>query len=147
MALKRINKELQVLNDDPPENCNAQPAGDDIFNWQGTINGPADSPYDGGVFFLEIIFPKDYPFKPPKVKFQTKIYHCNIDDKGGICLPMLKDEWSPALTISTVLTAMCELLQKPNLSSPLRTEIAKQYQDDRAAHDAMAKEWTARFAQ
>ena len=60
----------------------------------------SDSPYAGGVFFLSIAFPTDYPFKPPKVSFTTKIYHPNINGNGSICLDILRDQWSPALTIS-----------------------------------------------
>jgi ubiquitin-conjugating enzyme E2 D/E len=93
MAAKRINKELQDLGRDPPSNCSAGPVGDDMFTWQATIMGPSDSPYQGGVFFLTIKFPTDYPFKPPKVMFQTKIYHPNINSNGGICLDILKDQW------------------------------------------------------
>lgn len=62
--------------------------------------GPGDSPYSGGVFFLAIQFPTDYPFKPPKVNFTTRIYHPNINSNGSICLDILRDQWSPALTIS-----------------------------------------------
>ena len=102
MALKRIQRELQELGRDPPANCSAGPVGDDLFHWQATIMGPDDSPYSGGVFFLDIHFPADYPFKPPKVSFTTRIYHCNINSNGGICLDILKDQWSPALTISKV---------------------------------------------
>ena len=71
----------------------------------------SDSPYSGGVFFLSITFPTDYPFKPPKVSYQTKIYHPNINANGSICLDILRDQWSPALTISkgtcTSLTQSC----------------------------------------
>ena len=66
--------------------------------------GPADSPYSGGVFFSLIHFPPDYPFKPPKVQFQTKLYHPNVNSQGSICLDILKEQWSPALTISKVRT-------------------------------------------
>jgi ubiquitin-conjugating enzyme E2 D/E len=106
MALKRIQRELQELGRDPPANCSAGPVGEDLFHWQATIMGPDDSPYSGGVFFLDIHFPADYPFKPPKVSFTTRIYHCNINSNGGICLDILKDQWSPALTISKVCTIL-----------------------------------------
>lgn len=64
------------------------------------INKQDNSPFAGGIFFLEILFPNDYPFKPPKVRFITKIYHPNINSHGNICLDILNTQWSPALTIS-----------------------------------------------
>jgi ubiquitin-conjugating enzyme E2 D/E len=97
-----------------------------------TIQGPPDSPYAGGVFFLDIHFSEDYPFKPPKVHqfsrcgarisdgwlvqvvFRSRIYHCNVNSKGEICLDILKDNWSPALTISKVLLSICSLLADCN---------------------------------
>ena len=102
MAAQRISKELKNLIADPPSNCSAGPVGDDIFHWQATLMGPKDSPYENGVFFLDINFPSDYPYKAPRVTFSTKIYHPNINSSGGICLDILKDQWSPALTISKV---------------------------------------------
>ena len=86
--------------------------------------GPDNSPYQGGIFYLKIDFPSDYPFKPPKVRFTTKIYHCNINATGGICLDILKDEWSPALTISQVLLSICSLMDDANPNDPLVSEIA-----------------------
>ena len=102
MALRRLQTELESLGRDPPPNCSAGKVGDDLFYWQATIVGPDDSPYSGGVFFLDIHFPVDYPFKPPKVSFTTKVYHMNISSTGGICLDILKDKWSPAITINKV---------------------------------------------
>jgi len=146
MALKRINKELTDLGRDPPSSCSAGPIGDDLFHWQATIMGPADSPYSSGVFFLSISFPTDYPFKPPKVNFTTRIYHPNINANGSICLDILRDQWSPALTISKVLLSICSMLTDPNPDDPLVPEIAHVYKTDRARYEAMAREWTRKYA-
>uniref|UniRef100_A0A8B9H7L4 E2 ubiquitin-conjugating enzyme n=1 Tax=Astyanax mexicanus TaxID=7994 RepID=A0A8B9H7L4_ASTMX len=99
-TIKNTLYTLQDLQRDPPAQCSAGPVGDDLFHWQATIMGPSDSPYQGGVFFLTIHFPTDYPFKPPKVAFTTKIYHPNINSNGSICLDILRSQWSPALTVS-----------------------------------------------
>uniref|UniRef100_A0A8C7IZJ7 UBC core domain-containing protein n=1 Tax=Oncorhynchus kisutch TaxID=8019 RepID=A0A8C7IZJ7_ONCKI len=113
-SAKRIQKELAEITLDPPPNCSAGPKGDNIYEWRSTILGPPGSVYEGGVFFLDIAFTPDYPFKPPKVTFRTRIYHCNINSQGVICLDILKDNWSPALTISKVLLSICSLLTDCN---------------------------------
>ncbi|KLO09854.1 ubiquitin-protein ligase [Schizopora paradoxa] len=147
MALKRINKELADLGRDPPSSCSAGPEDEtDMFSWQATIMGPGDSPYAGGVFFLRINFPTDYPFKPPKVSFITKIYHPNINNNGSICLDILKEQWSPALTVSKVLLSICSMLTDPNPDDPLVPEIAQLYKTDRQLYEKNAKEWTRKYA-
>ncbi|XP_077222440.1 ubiquitin-conjugating enzyme E2-17 kDa-like isoform X1 [Tasmannia lanceolata] len=146
MASKRIQKELQDLQRDPPTSCSAGPVGEDLFHWQATIMGPTDSPYAGGVFFVMIHFPPDYPFKPPKVNFQTKVYHPNINSNGSICLDILKEQWSPALTISKVLLSICSLLTDPNPDDPLVPEIAHAYKNQRTRYEEMARAWTQKYA-
>ncbi|KAJ1722083.1 hypothetical protein LPJ53_003452 [Coemansia erecta] len=145
-SAKRIQKELAEISLDPPSNCSAGPKGDNLYEWVSTIVGPGDSPYSGGVFFLDIHFPQEYPFKPPKIIFRTRIYHCNINSQGQICLDILKDNWSPALTISKVLLSICSLLTDPNPADPLVHSIAQQLINNRSEHDATAKEWTKRYA-
>jgi len=147
MALRRIQKEYKDLQKDPPSNCSAGPVSEsDMHNWKATLIGPDDSPYAGGMFFLNIHFPSDYPFKPPRMQFTTKIYHPNINNNGGICLDILKDQWSPALTISKVLLSVCSLLTDPNPDDPLVPEIANLYKKDRKKFNETAAEWTRRYA-
>ncbi len=147
MSLRRIRKELEEVQRDPPAGCSCGPVReDDIYNWEGVLMGPADSPYAGGIFKVGIQFPTDYPYKAPKVFFLTKIYHPNINSAGGICLDILKDQWSPALMISKVLLSILSLLTDPNPEDPLVPDIARQYKTNRVAYDMKAREWTMLYA-
>ena len=146
-ATNRILNELKEMKNDPPSNCNAGPISDDnIFLWEGNIIGPADSPYAGGLFKLEITFPKNYPFKPPKVKFNTPIYHPNINRYGNICLDTLTTNWSPALTILKVLLSISSLLTDPNPDDPLDKDIADIYLHDIEKFKLNARNYTIRYA-
>ena len=146
-SLKRIKRELDEFNKDPPEGCFAGPVDkNDMFRWQATIMGPPGSPYENGIFFLNVRFPSDYPFKPPKCIFTTRIYHPNIDRDGLITLDILWDQWSPALSISKVLYTIRSLLKNPNPDDPLVCEIALLFKNDRAKFDEIAKEWTKKYA-
>ncbi|KAK2953123.1 putative Ubiquitin-conjugating enzyme E2 5A [Blattamonas nauphoetae] len=146
-AIRRIQKELKDILQDPPVNCSAGPIKDnDLFHWQATIMGPSDSPFQGGIFKLSITFPNDYPFKPPHCKFETKVFHPNINANGSICLDILKDQWSPALTISKVLLSICSLLTDPNPDDPLAPEVAHIYKSDRRRYNQTALEWTQKYA-
>lgn len=147
MATKRILRELKDLEIDPPSNCSAGPADTaSVFRWKGHIVGPEDSPYAGGLFSLDIEFPTDYPFRPPRVVFATKVYHPNINAQGGICLDILKDQWTPALSIGKVLLSISSLLTDANPKDPLVPEIARQYESNRELFNTTAREWTLRYA-
>jgi len=140
-------KEINDIGKNPVALCSAGPiSDDDLYTWSASITGPSDCPYDGGVFFLEIKFPTDYPFKPPKVTFTTRIYHPNVNSNGSICLDLLRTQWSPALTVSKLLLSICSLLTDPNPDDPLVPDIAKLYKTDREKYNAVAKEWTRKYA-
>ena len=145
-TLSRLNKELEELTNNPPTNCSAGMVDEDIFQWQATILGPEGSPYEGGVFYLRINFPQDYPFKPPNVSFITKIYHCNINSSGSICLDILKEQWSPALTISKVLLSICSLMDDQNPQDPLVLDAANLYNENREKFIARAQAYTIQYA-
>jgi ubiquitin-protein ligase len=143
---KRIQKELIDITRNSPPGVTASPIVDALGKWNATITGPSGSPYEEGTFELKVEFPTEYPFKPPYIIFKTKIYHCNIDSKGRICLDILKDKWAPSLTISKVLLSIRSLLSDPNPSDPLVPSIAKLLIKNREKHDQRAREYTARNA-
>lgn len=145
-ALKRISREFHDFSKDPPANCSAGPLGDDLFHWQATVMGPSGSPYEGGVFFLDVLFAKDYPFKPLQLRFKTPIWHPNIGEDGEVGLDILDENWTPALTLAKVLLSVTALLADPDPRGALRLEAALEFQRARVEFDKKAREWTRRFA-
>ncbi|PKK65425.1 ubiquitin-conjugating enzyme [Rhizophagus irregularis] len=145
MALKAINGYCRGLLNDPPPGISGNPVEDDLFHWKAIIIGPPDSPYEGGVFHLDIHFTEDFPFKPPRVRFITKIYHPNIDSNGHIDLDILKYNWSPALSTSNLLLSICSFLTDPNPDCG-STEISNLYKNDRHRYEAIVRKWTRKYA-
>ena len=124
-----------------------------MFNWEAFITGPEESPYEGGYFNLEIKFYRDFPFKPPQIYFQTKIYHPNFNyGSGQICccaLSFLKTEWSPDITVVQILESIRGLLANPNLDRVCglgNEEAAELYRNDNYEFKLIAKEWTEKYA-
>jgi len=144
---KRIIKETERLVNDPAPGISAAPKEDNLRYFDVTITGPDGSAFEGGIFRLELFLPEEYPMNPPKVRFLTKIYHPNIDKLGRICLDILKDKWSPALQIRTVLLSIQALLSSPNPDDPLATDVAKHYKDNEKDAQKVSQEWTRMYAQ
>uniref|UniRef100_A0A6T6GPZ5 E2 ubiquitin-conjugating enzyme n=1 Tax=Craspedostauros australis TaxID=1486917 RepID=A0A6T6GPZ5_9STRA len=148
-ASGRLAKEVDVVGkDDKTSGVKAVPYdGSNLSHLKGTINGPVGTCYEGGVFEIDIVIPKQYPFEPPKMKFLTKIWHPNISSQtGAICLDILKDQWSPALTIKTALLSLQALMCSPEPADPQDAEVAKMYTSDRKKFDSTAKFWTESYA-
>ncbi|KAI9789792.1 MAG: hypothetical protein M1833_002262 [Piccolia ochrophora] len=147
---KRISKELADVTQNPPEGVKAHLIDEsDLFRWQITMEGPDDSPYSGGRFKLLLVLPIEYPFKPPALNFQTKIYHPNVtnDDKGSMCLGMLRtDEWKPSSKIAGVLRTARNLLVEPNPDDAVEPGIGELYKSNRKEFDKITKDWVKQYA-
>uniref|UniRef100_A0A7S0B6I3 UBC core domain-containing protein n=1 Tax=Pyrodinium bahamense TaxID=73915 RepID=A0A7S0B6I3_9DINO len=124
-AVRRLLSELRQVASQAAEGVHVFPAPDDLKLWRALIEGPPDSPFHGGVFALSVVIPDDYPFKPPKIAFETPVYHCNVSDSGQICLDILQDKWNPSLSVSKCLEAVRIMLQNPDTDNSLRQWIAE----------------------
>ena len=139
---------MQMLRSDDSVRTQIGPVSlRDDGSLSAVIVGPPDTPYAGGQFLLRVEFPDDYPFCPPKVRFVTPCFHCNIDpEHGAVCLDILKTDWSPALTITAVLLSVAALLADPNPDDPLAQSVADIMLRDRDAYWHTASVWTQRHA-
>ncbi|XP_058224603.1 ubiquitin-conjugating enzyme E2 11-like isoform X5 [Rhododendron vialii] len=147
LASIRILNELKLLRKDRLMNCSADRVSENIFHWKARIMGDPDSPYAGGEFLVDIHFPLNYPFVPPKVAFETKVFHPNIDITGDIYLGILEQwNWSPAVTMTEVLRSICTLLRNPDPAYFFVPKIAEMYNTERSKYEKTARSWTLMYA-
>ena len=145
--IKLLKKELKKLEIDPIDEVAISLVADNIKHWRGLLNGPVGSPYEDGTFTLEILFPSDYPTKPPKVTMKTPIYHMNINQKGLICLDILANNWrGRKSSVRDVLTELVAILHKPLPTAELMSELVVLYSENQAKYEANARECTRMFA-
>ncbi len=146
MAQRKLTKELKDIETTHPEGITAELVANDLFHWHACIIGPKGTPYEDGKFIVDMKFPFDYPFKPPKCSFETKVYHPNIGSKGEICLDVLSKSWTPVQNATKVLLNLYYLLSTPDPDDALSAEVAAEYKENRAAFTQKAKEWTETYA-
>lgn len=137
-----------LLQSSPTPFVSLAPIEDDLFDLLGSVEGPPGSPYQGGIFYVRITIPYDFPWVPPECRFLTKIYHPNIDPRGKICLDVLEQEnWRFELMyLESLLLSICSLLDEPGVEDPLVPEIASLYLNDKAAYDEIARDYTRKYA-
>jgi ubiquitin-conjugating enzyme E2 C len=121
---RRLQTELMSLMTSSDAGISAFPDGDNIFSWVGTIEGAKGTVYENLKYSLTLSFANEYPYKAPVVKFSTPCFHPNVDQFGNICLDILKEQWSPAYNVRTILLSIQSLLGEPNNDSPLNTHAA-----------------------
>ena len=146
VATKRLQRDLEQLSLSSPTDISANMKEDNLFEWEASIRGPPGTPYEGGTFILDLIFPANFPYRPPKVIFKTKIYNCNINSDGRISLNILRNEWNPVMTIEKVLLSIQSFFTDCDPDDCLVPEIAAQYVNNREEHDRVCREWTKKYA-
>jgi len=145
-ATVRIPKEYEKLTSDPIDNVIFEMNAGNIYEWTFVIFGPKDSPYEGGVYEGILTFPKEYPMKPPKVRFTSKLFHPNVYHTGELCISILhegedftgyensNERWRPIQNIRTVFISIVSLLSDPNPQSSANIDAGVMWMKDKAGY-------------
>ena len=147
MSRRRLEHEFKELNNDKSvDGTVTLPDPSNIYKWKLYMIGPKDTPYENGHFVLESNFSSDHLFKPPTIRFITRIFHPNISPSGDICIDILKNNWSPVLTMTKVMVSLQSLLAEPNPHDPLDVDSAELFLNDRSEFNEKASHWTKIYA-
>ncbi|KAJ5191763.1 uncharacterized protein N7498_010748 [Penicillium cinerascens] len=147
--MRRVGKELADIHKDKDSQIQVEPIGnqEDITHLRGSFPGPPDTPYQGGTYNIDIKIPTDYPFRPPVMKFETKVWHPNISSQtGAICLDTLGNAWSPVLTVKSSLLSLQSLLSTPEPKDPQDAEVANMMLQNPREFERVARQWAVIYA-
>ncbi|KAJ5345431.1 Ubiquitin-protein ligase [Penicillium brevicompactum] len=146
---RRIGKEIADIHADSHSQIKAEPFynNDDVTHLRGSFPGPPGTPYEGGTYSIDIKIPTDYPFRPPTMKFETKVWHPNVSSQtGAICLDTLSSAWSPVLTIKSALLSLQSLLSTPEPKDPQDAEVANMLLKTPKEFERVARDWAVIYA-
>lgn len=143
-VIGRLNKELKQLMASPPEGVRFIPGDmDTLTEVHIEMDGPEQTPYEGGTFKMKLVLGQDYPASPPRGFFLTKIYHPNVSSNGDICVNTLKKDWNESVTLCHILAVIRCLLIVPFPESSLNDEAGKLFMDSYADYAERAKLMTS----
>ena len=149
MSVRRLEKELDDLRSHGPSSVHSVQVLDEsnLLQWEVLII-PPNPPYNAGAFRLELNFPPQFPFKPPKILFKTTIYHPNVGEKGDVCLALVSPEnWKPATKLVQVMEALLGLIEKPEPDHPLRADIGEEFVQNYDEFMKKAEDFTVKWAE
>ncbi|ELP91657.1 ubiquitin-conjugating enzyme E2 R2, putative [Entamoeba invadens IP1] len=136
LAAKFVMMNYKSVLKDPVEGVYVQIKSDDnVFVWDIWMEGPTQTPYEGGVFNLEMTFPQDFPDNPPKLVFKSEFWHPNVYPDGKVCISILhppgedemsgelaSERWIPTQSVTSILLSVMSMLCDPNMYSPANTD-------------------------
>lgn len=143
-ASRRIASDYKLITQQPPEGVRFI-SQKSLLEWECEIDGPIGTIWEGGTFRLAVIFPQDYPFRAPNVKFITPMYHPNVSKQGGICLDLLIDKWLPSYHTASLLISIRSFLDDPNPEHGLNNDALEVYRKDKKKYEENVKAWIAQY--
>ena len=157
-ALKRLREEYRILNINPIKNicCTIGLVEEEnMLKWRASLCGPKDTSYKGGIFFIELDFPDDFPKRPPSIYFLTPIYHLNINYKkperqgyeplGNVSVSFV-NRWNPLTTIREILIKLFTVFYLTNPEGPYGLERANEFKYNRTLYEEKVRYFTKKYA-
>ncbi|EPS43263.1 hypothetical protein H072_2769 [Dactylellina haptotyla CBS 200.50] len=139
-AYKRLTKEYKHIQDEPPPYITAHPLESNILEWVYLIDGPPDTPYAGGQYWGTLVFPPDYPFKPPAIRMMTPSGRFQTSQR--LCLSISDfhpKSFNPAWEVSTILTGLLSFMTSEEMTTGSISATAVQ----RKQLAAMSRWWNS----